>query len=47
VKPDELYPIIESCSREPFLELFARQRRPGWVSWGDQLDGPAVSIAAE
>jgi N6-adenosine-specific RNA methylase IME4 len=46
-KPDEFYPIIESCSRGPFLELFARQSRLGWTSWGDQLDGRAMPIAAE
>jgi N6-adenosine-specific RNA methylase IME4 len=33
-KPDELYPIVESCSPGPFLELFARHRRPGWAAWG-------------
>lgn len=33
-KPDELYPIIESCSPGPFLELFARHARPGWAAWG-------------
>ena len=37
-KPDELYPIIESCSRGPFLELFARGTRPGWATWGNQAD---------
>jgi len=37
-KPDELYPIIESCSPGPFLELFARYPRPGWVVWGDEAD---------
>lgn len=36
-KPDELYPIIEACSRGPFLELFARHKRDGWTSWGDEL----------
>ena len=35
-KPDELYDIIEECSRGPFLELFARGSRKGWRSWGDQ-----------
>lgn len=33
-KPDEQYEIIESCSPGPYLELFARYGRPGWVSWG-------------
>ena len=37
-KPDELYPVIEACSRAPFLELFARGTRPGWHLWGDQAD---------
>lgn len=37
-KPDELYDIIESCSRGPFLELFARGTRPGWTSWGNQAN---------
>jgi len=35
-KPDEQYAIIEPCSPGPYLELFARGRRPKWVSWGDQ-----------
>jgi len=37
-KPDEQYQIIETCSPGPFLELFARGKRPGWVGWGDQAD---------
>lgn len=37
-KPDEQYDIIESCSRGPYLELFARGTRPGWTYWGDQAD---------
>ena len=35
-KPDEQYALIESCSPGPFIELFARERRDGWLSWGDQ-----------
>jgi N6-adenosine-specific RNA methylase IME4 len=37
-KPDEQYSLIESCSRGPFLELFARGARKGWTSWGNQAD---------
>lgn len=37
-KPDEAYDIMEACSPGPFLELFARERRDGWVQWGDELD---------
>lgn len=35
-KPDEIIPIIESCSLEPRIELFARGDREGWDMWGDQ-----------
>ena len=38
VKPDELYPIIEATSYPPFLEVFARRRREGWDSRGDELE---------
>ncbi len=37
-KPDTLYTIIEECSRGPFLELFARERRQGWEQWGNEVD---------
>ena len=40
IKPDELYPIVESCSPGPYVELFARRNRPGWLSWGDEVDKP-------
>ena len=35
-KPDEQYEIIEACSPGPRLEMFARGKRSGWVSWGDE-----------
>ncbi|OPX96267.1 MAG: hypothetical protein A4E58_01784 [Syntrophorhabdus sp. PtaB.Bin006] len=35
-KPDELYDIIENCSPGPYLELFARHPRKGWVQWGNE-----------
>jgi N6-adenosine-specific RNA methylase IME4 len=37
-KPDEQYDIIEACSPGPFLELFARGTRKGWLTWGNQAD---------
>ncbi len=33
-KPVEFYGFIESCSPGPYLEMFARTKREGWVSWG-------------
>jgi N6-adenosine-specific RNA methylase IME4 len=36
-KPDEFYSIVERCSHGPYLELFGRTERPGWVVWGDEI----------
>ncbi len=36
-KPDELYEIIEQCSPAPYLELFARNKMPGWTQWGNEV----------
>jgi N6-adenosine-specific RNA methylase IME4 len=39
-KPDEVYEAIEQMYPDPGLaklELFARNRRSGWFSWGDEL----------
>jgi N6-adenosine-specific RNA methylase IME4 len=33
-KPDEQYRIIESCSPGPYIELFSRGVREGWINWG-------------
>ena len=37
-KPHEIYKIIEGCSPAPYLELFARERVPGWTPWGDEVE---------
>jgi N6-adenosine-specific RNA methylase IME4 len=36
-KPEGQYVKIERLFDGPYLELFARERRKGWKSWGDQL----------
>lgn len=36
-KPIESYRMIESCSPGPYLELFAREKRPRWQQWGNEL----------
>jgi len=36
-KPDEFYEIIEACSPGPYLELFARYPRKGWIQWGNEI----------
>lgn len=38
-KPDRIYHDIERlCGDVPRIELFARQRRPNWSAWGDEID---------
>ena len=36
-KPDKLYNIIEACSPDPYVELFARRTRNQWKSWGNEV----------
>ena len=43
-KPDQLYSIIEACSPPPYLELFARHRRPGWHQWGNEVVEGAIEF---
>ena len=35
-KPDAFISLIEACSNEPYIELFARGDREGWDMWGNQ-----------
>ena len=35
-KPDEVHGRIERLVAGPYLELFARQERPGWTCWGNE-----------
>lgn len=34
-KPKEFLPFVESCSPGPYIEMFSRSDRPGWISWGE------------
>lgn len=43
-KPDRFYEIVEQLYPGPYVELFARRRRPGWVAFGDEL--PAEEVRA-
>jgi N6-adenosine-specific RNA methylase IME4 len=43
-KPDEVYDLIEKCSLGPYLELFARHRREGWVQWGNEIPASSMSL---
>ena len=37
-KPDCAYPMIEALFPGPYLELFGRNRREGWKTWGNEVD---------
>lgn len=37
-KPEGIHARIERLVSGPYLELFARQRRPNWDCWGNQTD---------
>lgn len=37
-KPDEQYGRIERLVSGPYLELFARRKRAGWYSWGNEIE---------
>ena len=37
-KPDTTYERIERLVDGPYLEMFARQRRPGWDAWGNETE---------
>lgn len=37
-KPDGIHERIERLVAGPYLELFARQQRPNWTSWGNETD---------
>jgi N6-adenosine-specific RNA methylase IME4 len=37
-KPEGIHERIERLVAGPYLELFARQKRPNWSHWGNQTD---------
>src|SRR5262249_45164467 len=37
-KPDEFYARVERYCDGPYVDLFAREQRPNWDCWGDQVD---------
>jgi len=36
-KPERVYEMIETMYSGPYIELFARNKRKGWDSWGNEL----------
>jgi len=41
-KPDEAYARTERLVNGPYLDLFSREARPGWTSWGNEIEMFAV-----
>ena len=37
-KPADFYELVEQLCPSPKLELFARESRPGWETWGNQVN---------
>src|SRR5262249_7702208 len=42
-KPDEAHARIERLLVGPYLEIFARAERPGWVTWGNEVPAPQTA----
>ena len=37
-KPDEFFKLVERVSPGPYMEMFARKKRPGWMVWGNEIE---------
>lgn len=37
-KPDAMHADVEALYAGPYAEIFARQRRPGWDAWGNEVE---------
>jgi N6-adenosine-specific RNA methylase IME4 len=44
-KPDQLAQALEAMFPGPYVELFARRRRDGWASWGNEIDSDTTTEA--
>lgn len=38
-KPDEFYELVKSCSYAPYIDIFGRIGRDGWIVWGENENG--------
>lgn len=45
-KPANFYALVEDVSPGPYLELFAREKRPGWHAWGNEVESDITLEAA-
>lgn len=44
-KPREFFELVQQVSPGPYLEMFARERRPDWEPWGNEVppNGPTTT----
>jgi N6-adenosine-specific RNA methylase IME4 len=47
VKPAAFGDLVERCSPGPYVELFAREPRLGWDSWGHGYEAPRPDRRAD
>src|SRR5262245_35787151 len=40
-KPDCFYELVERASYPPYVDVFARKKRPGWAAWGNAIHAAA------
>lgn len=45
-KPPAFFEMVEAVSPGPRLELFARERRPGWAAWGNEVESDIEIVTA-
>ena len=38
-KPEKFYEVVERLNPGPYVDLYGRASRSGWVTWGDQAGG--------
>ena len=46
-KPEAFQTVVESVSPGPYLEMFARRKRHGWASWGNEIANDVEMLNAE
>ena len=44
-KPEQFQTLVESVSPGPYLEMFARRKRPGWHTWGNEVSSDVILTA--
>lgn len=46
-KPEAFQNMIETVTKPPRIELFARRRRPGWDVWGNEVESDIKGLTVD